>query len=264
VIYIWLTILGLALGSFANAWVWRLRQHEGITKGRSHCDHCQHQLSVKDLIPVFSWLWLKGRCRYCRKSVHWHNPLVEALMAVAFVVSYVCWPEALIGAGEYIRFVLWLGLLVGMAVIIVYDLLWMEVPNEIIYPMILAVIVWAYADALFFQGGATAMKELALGLLVGGGLFLALFYGSRGRWLGGGDVKIGLFFGAWLGPLYALVALIVGFYSAFLIIIPLMLSRKIRNLKQKIPFGPFLLGGVFVATLWGQPLVDWYMRVFVS
>ena len=104
-----------------------------------------------------------------------------------------------------------------------------------------------------------SIREMVLGIAVGGGFFLALFYISKEKWIGGGDVKLGFFFGAWLGPLYAFVALLVGFYSAFLVIVPLMIVKVVGR-KSRIPFGPFLVFGVLIATVWARQLVDWYTR----
>lgn len=159
-------------------------------------------------------------------------------------------------------FVLWLIFLTGLIGITIYDIKFLEIDNKIIYPMIGLVLAWRFFDAVFLGGGAEAMREMTLGLLVGGGLFMALFYVSNEKWMGGGDVKLGFFYGAWLGPAKALVATIVGFYSAFLVIVPLLLTKQITR-KQPVPFGPFLIFGIIVATLWGSELVEWYKDFFL-
>ncbi len=109
-----LIVFGLALGSFVNALVWRVHEQEketnrkkpdkdylkllSISKGRSICPHCKHSLAVKDLLPVLSWLSLKGQCRYCHKPIAAQYPVVELATAVLFVASYIWWPVALSGA----------------------------------------------------------------------------------------------------------------------------------------------------------------------
>src|SRR5690242_7308270 len=111
-----LVVLGLCLGSFVNALVWRLHEQEelkiakpkgwrkrlrelSIMRGRSMCPHCRYQLAVVDLVPVVSWLSLRGKCRYCSKPIGWQYPVVEAGVAVLFALSYVWWPLALHGYG---------------------------------------------------------------------------------------------------------------------------------------------------------------------
>ena len=260
--YIFVGFIGVAMGSFINAFVWRLKEDKDFVKGRSICVHCKHQLAVKDLIPVISWLSLGGKCRYCSKPIHWQYPVVELLTAVLFLLSYHYWPLELEGAQNWLHFIVWLDVLVGLIAIAVYDIKYMEVPNLIIYPMIAVVMGLRFVDAIIFDEGAAAMQEMTLGLLVGGGFFLLLFYLSKGRWIGGGDVKLGFFFGTWLGPQGALVALLVGFYSAFAFIVPPLLLKKLKR-GQRIPFGPFLIAGVIVATLFTRQLVDWYSSTLI-
>src|SRR5579864_137748 len=109
-IYVVLVVLGLSLGSFVNALVWRLHEQESVTKrrkskkvdlsilhGRSICPNCHHELAVRDLVPVLSWLSLKGTCRYCGKPISWQYPIVEAATASLFILSYVYWPADLHG-----------------------------------------------------------------------------------------------------------------------------------------------------------------------
>src|SRR5690348_3301805 len=79
-------ILGLIVGSFLNAWLYRLHAGESVVRGRSHCPHCHHELSALDLVPVLSFVWLRGRCRYCHAPISWQYPAVEALTALSFVL----------------------------------------------------------------------------------------------------------------------------------------------------------------------------------
>jgi len=266
--YMILIILGLALGSYLNATVWRLGEGRKVVKKqkaqkRSICEHCHHKLGVLDLIPVFSWLSLGGKCRYCKRPISWQHPFVETLTAILFALSWLFWPVEISGSQQWITFSLWLAFLVGLIALAIYDIKYLEIHNKIVYPMIAAVMLWRFSEAIFYGGGGEIMKEFSLGLAVGGGFFLLLFYVSKEKWIGGGDVKLGFFLGAWLGPLYALVALLVGFYSAFIVIVPLMLIKKITR-KQPVPFGPFLILGIIVATFWAPQLVDWYSNTLIG
>src|SRR3989344_8576881 len=130
--------LGLILGSFVNALVWRTYKKKAILKGRSQCVHCGHQLAPADLVPVLSWLVLGSRCRYCKKNISVQYPLVELGTAAVFAMSYVLWPVDLVG-GQWVLFTTWLAVSVGLLALAVYDLRFMLLPNKILY--------WAAAAA---------------------------------------------------------------------------------------------------------------------
>ena len=269
--------LGLAFGSFVNALVWRLYKQEekgktktkikgknvdlSISKGRSVCVHCGHELAAKDLIPVLSWLSLGGKCRYCKKPIE-DTPLTELLTSAAFAVSYVWWPFELVSTSDWAVFTAWLVMVIGLVALTVYDLRHMILPNKIVFPLmglavVMRVLMWSQGDSSFTD----ELIDSVAGVLVGGGLFYVLFQVSGGRWIGGGDVKLGFLIGILLGPMNALVALLVGFYSAAIIILPLMATKKVTR-KSKIPFGPFLILGFFTAMLWADDLREFYNSIF--
>lgn len=274
-----LTVLGLSFGSFVNALVWRLywqeqlvngqqlkikniklKKHDlSISKGRSMCVHCGHSLAWYDLIPVVSWVTLRGKCRYCNKPID-DSPLSELVTAVAFITSYLYWPANLDGA-EWISFGIWLMITVGLVALFVYDVRWLILPNRIIFPLIgLAMLLRINqlaqgAEVLF------VVRESAVGVLVGGGFFYLLFQLSKGKWIGGGDVKLGFLMGLILGPKAAMFGLMFGFYSASLFILPLWVIKKVDR-KSQIPFGPFLILGLFVVMLWFDELNRWFESFF--
>jgi leader peptidase (prepilin peptidase)/N-methyltransferase len=214
-----LALLGLIFGSFVNAFVWRLHEQEelregvkkpskkkleelSILKGRSMCPHCHHELAAKDLIPLVSWLSLRGKCRYCHKPISAQYPLVEALTAVLFALSYAWWPLELHGAG-LVQFVFWLGFVVAFVALAVYDLKWFLLPDKIVYPLIGAAAVEVITVAIM-QHGVHVLLDAALGALVISGVFYLLFQVSGGKWIGGGDVKLAVVLGLLAGtPLKA-------------------------------------------------------------
>jgi prepilin signal peptidase PulO-like enzyme (type II secretory pathway) len=270
-----LILLGLCFGSFTNALVWRLHEQSlpkkkrkasdkdlSISKGRSMCVNCGHTLQAPDLVPVLSWLALRGRCRYCRKTISWQYPLVEAVTAALFVISYVFWPEQLSG-WETAGFGLWLVSLTGFMALIIYDLRWMLLPNKIIFPLYGV----AAAFVLTQIAGESSLRpllEAAFGVLVGGGLFYLLFQISDGRWIGGGDVKLGFLLGALLSdPLQAGLMLFVASLTATIVTVPLMLGGRISK-KTRIPFGPFLIAAAVVVQLFGKAVTDWYVAHFIN
>jgi leader peptidase (prepilin peptidase)/N-methyltransferase len=273
-IYILLTIIGLALGSFVNALVWRLREQEDVSgkkpskkrnqylkdlsimKGRSMCTHCHHQLVARDLIPVLSWLSLGGKCRYCGKPIGWQYPFVEMLTAIAFIVSYIYWPSGFHGLG-LLEFICWLLLMTGFMALAVYDLRWFLLPNRIIYPLLVLTVVELVASILFFHGGTRSLLGSIWGVLIGGGIFYILFQASGGKMIGGGDVKLGALLGLLIGgPIDACLLLFVASLCGTIIALPLMAAGKAKR-TTLVPFGPFLLLAAFLIELFGTSLVMW-------
>ena len=254
-----LSVLGLAFGSFVNALVWRMKQGMSVASGRSMCTHCRHTLAWYDLIPVLSWVALGGRCRYCKQTISWQYPLVELAMAGLFVLSYEMWPRELNGANEWTYFGVWLVSLIIMLALVVYDLRWLILPDRLNWLFVLAGVV---SIVILSVNGVDFVKDHLLGMAVASGFFALLYYGSGGRWLGGGDVKYALGMGAWLGVSRSLVGILVAFYSASVVIIPLLLAKVVKR-KQPVPFGPFLIIGTIVAMLYGQNIIDWYQSTFL-
>lgn len=268
-------LLGLCFGSFVNAFVWRLRQKTlepkkrkasledlSITKGRSMCVNCGHTLHTLDLLPVVSWVALRGRCRYCRKPISWQYPLVELTTAVLFVVSYIFWPYSLEGIAV-LALGLWWVCLVGFMALLIYDIRWMLLPNKIIFPLYgvaaLFVVVRMLTESSF-----EPLVGAAFGVVIGGGIFYALFQVSRGSWIGGGDVKLGFLLGALLGDaVLAGLALFIASLLGTVLAVGLMVSRKLTA-KSRIPFGPFLIAATIIVQLFGQDIVDWYSRYFIN
>lgn len=265
-----LAVLGLILGSFVNALVWRLHETEeslserlSIVKGRSMCPKCKHELAAKDLVPVLSWLTLRGKCRYCGAPISAQYPLVELGMAGLYVASYVWWPLELHG-GQVAIFVLWLALLVGLVALLIYDMRWYLLPNRIIYP--LAVVAGAYAliSVVVSDSPAKAFVNLLLSVAIGGGIFYLLFQVSKGKWIGGGDVKLGWLLGLVVGTpgkavLFIFLASVIG--SA--VSLPLMLGNKLKR-NSVIPFGPFLIIGAVITVLFGSHILHWYQQTFIE
>lgn len=267
-----LIILGLAFGSFVNALVWRLYQQHlprrkraaadnelSIARGRSMCPHCKHTLAWHDLIPVFSWLSLRGRCRYCEKLISWQYPIVEVLTAAIFVISYVLWPQELVSTVSMALFALWLAALVGFAALIVYDIRWMLLPNKIVFPLIGLGAITVLIRAL--DSGdvvGTVLSSLA-GLAVAGGIFYVVFQVSGGTWIGGGDVKLGFALGLLLGsPALAFLMLFGASLLGLAVAVPGVVTRK-SKLTSKLPFGPFLIISTIIVMLVGQQIIDWYL-----
>ena len=151
IISIFLGLMGLAFGSFVGALVWRLHEGKDFVSDRSECEHCHHKLSVWDLIPLVSWLSLKGKCRYCKKPIGASAPLYELTMAALFVLSYYAWPYTMDTWQGSLVFGLWLIYLLGLLALFVYDLRYMLLPNVLVYPLIAVAVVESAVRLLVVQ-----------------------------------------------------------------------------------------------------------------
>ncbi|MBI2009281.1 prepilin peptidase [Candidatus Saccharibacteria bacterium] len=275
-ILIGLFLLGLSLGSFVNALVWRLRQQElskqrtinkeqknnfSILNGRSICPNCRHKLTPRDLVPILSWILLRGKCRYCNNPISIQYPLVELLAATVFIFSYVFWPASF-SNGQWLLFITWLAASVGLLALAVYDLKWMFLPNRILYPTFFIALVGQLGYILFFANNkAHSFWLLALSWLVASGLFLAIYLVSSGKWIGFGDVRLGLVTGTLLAtPAKSLVMIFLASVLGTLFVLPALASGR-RKMASKLPFGPFLIASTGLVILFGQPLLDWYQRL---
>lgn len=277
IIILELGVLGLCLGSLVNAVVWRLHEQDelaqkkgvkdkkarlkklSILRGRSMCPHCGHELAAKDLVPVLSWGWLRGKCRYCRAPIGWQYPLVEIATALLFIGSYALWPVALHGLG-LMQLCFWLVFLVGFMVLAVCDLRWYWLPSKAIYPLVGVALAELVATLIFFDGGWAAVWSSVCGVLIASGIFFVLYQISH-DWIGDGDIRLGLVLGILLGgPMRSIILLLVASILGTLASVPALLVGKAGR-KTLIPFGPFLLLGAVVVQLFGTSFTDWLQRI---
>jgi len=254
-----LAILGAAAGSLAGALAWRLKHGGDWLKGRSRCERCSHRLAPRDLIPIFSWLSLSGRCRYCRGKISVSHPLVEVVSATVFVLSYLFWPGGLHTHQAVFNFSFWLVTAVGLLALAIYDARWQILPNKIVYPTFLVALTGRLVDILFFaHSKAHSFWLLALSLLVASGFFWLLFHISRGRWIGYGDVRLGLITGTILAePYRAMLMIFLASALGSAWALPLLASQQ-DKLTSKLPYGPFLIISTWLSLLFGGSIIDWY------
>lgn len=241
-----LFILGLMMGSFLSVVIHRLHfGKSGIFLGNSTCPHCNKRLGPQDLIPLVSYLWNKGKCRQCKKPISWHYPVLELSTAVLFVAM------AVLGLSP-----LPLYLFYGLVLIFIffYDLLYLEIPDEVMLPSIAVAIIGSFfiGTEVFFSG--------FLGAAVIVGFFLLQILLSQGRWLGGGDLRIGAFMGFVLGLKLTLVALFMTYLIGSVISVALLMTGKVTR-KSMIAFGPFLVLGTLVALFYGNTLLEAYLNM---
>jgi len=275
-----LIVLGLCLGSFVNALTWRLHEQSlvkdkkkrkvlSVVKGRSQCSKCGHKLAAKDLVPLVSWLSLRGKCRYCHKPIQ-DSPLVEVILPIVLVISYLAWPYAGLdnvwSNTEIAAFGGWVLLATGLLALAVYDLRWYLLPDKIVFPLTTLGVVFVGLLVASYGGDWDVARDAALGALVIFSIFYVLFQVSGGKWIGGGDVKLaillGLLAGGFLEALLLLfVASVLG--SLYGVVLGTIGGQKMSR-KLRIPFGPFLITAAFVVVLFGTDIVNWYSDLILS
>jgi prepilin signal peptidase PulO-like enzyme (type II secretory pathway) len=267
--FIILIVIGLCFGSFVNALVYRLHKQEttnskkgskrySIVNGRSMCVHCHHMLAWYDLLPLLSWVSLGGKCRYCHKPISWQYPIVELVTALLFVFTYLFWPSILHSPFSILQFAIWLILLTGFMALVVYDLHWMELPDRIVKPLQVTAAAYVLTDAIWLNGGWSAVQGAVLGVACSAGLFYALYQISKGRWIGGGDVKLAVVLGLILGaPSRSLLMIFVASALGTLISLPMLVTGKLHQ-NSRLPFGPLLITATIIVFLFGAAIIQWY------
>jgi prepilin signal peptidase PulO-like enzyme (type II secretory pathway) len=269
-VIIFLIFFGLVLGSFVNAYVWRLHAQSkpgkhsklSIMHGRSICPHCDHILAWNDLVPVFSWLYLKGKCRYCSKSISVQYPLVEIITMLLFIFSYIYWPYSFNSEG-IVTFIFWLVFLVGFVSLTVYDLRWRLLPNKIVSPLIMLALIEIFIKFVFFSGGFTLLLGSLWGLLLSAGIFYVIFVVSNGKWIGGGDVKLAIILGLLLGgPLMSILMVFLASLIGTAIALILSFFKKLKK-DHTIAFGPMLISSTYICYLFGPQIIAWYKTLVI-
>lgn len=241
-------IFGLAVGSFLNCAIYRAERGKSLS-GRSFCPYCKHTLCWRDLAPVFSFMALKGKCRYCREKISWQYPAVEIATGVIFLLIFNF---------ENILAIFYLLLIACLLIVIfVYDLKHYLILDRFIYPAVAIVLLYL----LVFKLQDYAFLPYVLSALGASAFFLAIFLISSGRWIGFGDVKLAFFMGFFLGYPKILVALFLAFFLGAIIGLGLIFFGK-KKLKSEVPFGPFLIAGTFIALFWGDAIINWYLSLF--
>lgn len=240
-------LLGLVVGSFLNVLIARYQELQTIIATRSHCPKCLKQIAWYDLVPLLSFALLRFRCRYCHERISWQYPLVELLSAAAFVHVY-----SLFGFSWWtVLYAAIFSLLLATSAV---D--WREkiIPDEFIAPAILLSLIVAVT-----RPTDTANLLMWGVLLAGGGLALLVIV-SRERWMGSGDIGLGIIIGLLGGWLGAAVGLVVAFVTGSIVGLILMLLGR-KGPKDSIPFGPFLLIGAYLAAFYGQSLALSYLTL---
>lgn len=281
-IYLVLVFVGLCMGSFAVASVWRLRakqlsseknknvvesqEYDRLKKikvksflsDRSRCLNCSYILRWFDMIPIVSWLALGGKCRKCHARIGYPEPLAELFVAVFFVLSYWLWPYEINTMLGLAQFILWLIAGVGLTILFIYDIKWFLLPDIANFFVIAVGLGFSIITVVLSTDRQGAIANIAGAVAILCGVYFLLYVISRGKWIGFGDVKLGLGLALLLADWrLAFIALFVANLVGCLAVLPFVITKKLHR-KSQIPFGPLLIVGLLVAGLLGQRILDMY------
>lgn len=249
-----LFILGLFVGSFVNVLADRLSVGENPWIGRSRCDFCKTTLQPLDLIPLLSFAYLRGRCRYCHKKLSMQYPVVELLTGFTFALVgwYSLTQSPNVGSLTFAYFSLFLLFISNVLALFVADYKYQILPDEL---LISSAVVILFLNRLEFSSFSWVFEHM-LSAFVCAGVFLALFVVTRGKGMGFGDVKLAAVLGWWLGLPESLLGIYLSFLTGGMVAFILLLVGK-KKLKQKIAFGPFLLiGSILVYTIGAKWFIE--------
>lgn len=287
------TVFGFFLGTILGSFV-KVLADRSLTKksflGRSYCPKCKSKLHWYDLLPIISYIYLGGKCRYCGDRIEVEYLVVEVGMGV--LIAYLFYQQVT-GNFQFTIFLLDLIFKIffisTLFVLFITDFKKMFIPDRIVVPAIVISFIYLVAITIYkvgylyfylsqtrlgqlllpphsdyFQNHALQAAQPFLGgtasALVIGGFFYLLIIITKGKGMGGGDVKLGAFIGLGLGFPKSLVALMLSFISGAVFSLILIFLGK-RHFGQVIPFGPFLVLGSLIALFWGQRIIDWYLQL---
>lgn len=248
-LYFFIALFGLIVGSFLNVLTLRVATGESIVFPGSHCPSCRHTLAWYDLLPVVSFFLLRGRCRYCQTAISWQYPLVEAVTAALFVAVTVS-NFSLLAQGEYLRLLRDFIFIGGVVSLFVFDYRWFIVPDEVSLPLVAILFVLNVMLGM-------SVVDLLIGVAIGGGFYLALWLLSRGEWVGSGDIRLGAVLGAMFGMWGTIVALYVAYVIGGIIAMALLASGR-KQMKSHLPMGVFLVIGALTAFFAGDRLLTFF------
>ncbi|MCL5410329.1 MAG: prepilin peptidase [Patescibacteria group bacterium] len=242
-------LFGLIAGSFLNVVIFRMDDLKSILSSRSHCPSCKKILKWYDLIPFISFVLLRAKCRYCGKNISWQYPLVELGTAVVYAVLFFAFGLSLATFFYSVIFSL-------LIVVFVYDLKTQMTPE----PFVWAALILSTLGGWYF--GNFGFLNMIYGGLIGGGILAFLVLISKEKWMGSGDIKIGLILGFLTGYPVAVLAVFLSFLMGSIAGLIYMKAAH-KTIKDALPFAPFLISATFISILFGNLVINWYLGTLV-
>jgi prepilin signal peptidase PulO-like enzyme (type II secretory pathway) len=260
-------LVGLIIGSFLGAVNYRLKTAEDIVWKRSHCPKCKKPIRWYDNIPLLSFIILAGRCRDCKKYISWEYPLIELMTGILFAA--VAWKflggweassQRALSGGEAIEMSFWLFTVSYLILIFFHDYDYFLVPDAVVWPAIGVTLFYQYWKYLQSPLGIADFKNplvsSLLAALAAALFFFGLIWISRGKWIGGGDVKLGFLVGAIVGWPKILFVLFFAYLIGAIASLALIALKK-KTWKSQIPFGPFLVTGTLIVMFFSEQIQFW-------
>ena len=238
-------LYGIIIGSFLNVCIYRIPKKENIVTTRSHCMSCGYQLRWYDLIPLFSWLALGGRCRKCKAKISVQYPAIEALNGVLYLIVFLCYGVSI----ETLLYCLMASALLALSVI---DFRTFEIPLGFNVFIAVLGLVRVLTDL-------TNWGEYAVGFFAVSVVLYIIYVLTKGRGIGGGDIKLMAASGLLLGWKCNILAFLLGCIIGSVIH---LLRMRFTNAERVLALGPYLSIGIYISALWGTRLIDWYLSLF--
>lgn len=246
---IFVFLLGLIIGSFLTTCIYRLPLNQSVVKPRSHCNICNQQLQLRDLIPVISFLLLRGRCRFCGELISRRYIYIELMTGFLYVWCFAIFGISLLS----IKSIILSTFLIGITFI--------DIDHQLILDKVLiGLAITGVITNLSIT--SVAAGDMVAAALTGGGIFLLIAIVTKGG-MGGGDIKFVAALGLWLGLKLTLLTILLSFLVGGLGSGLLLLTRLKRR-KDFIPFGPFIAASALISMLYGEQLINWYITVFLK
>jgi leader peptidase (prepilin peptidase)/N-methyltransferase len=263
-----LFIIGLFFGSFLNVLVDRIPQGKTVVKGRSRCDFCRKKLNWYDLVPVFSFVFSKGKCRYCKRSLSIFYPVIEVTTGLMFVLTYLFTiyylpftnsNEIINHQSSIINLLYYLLIISSFIVIFFTDLKYGIIPDKVLLlaTMIVAFYLLFISPELSIINLISGVATFLFFIIISLGFSLLLKKES----MGGGDIKLVFLLGLFLGFPNIIISLYIAFLTGAAVGIILILWRKKSFRKATIPFGPFLILGAILSLFWGNPIYAYALKL---
>jgi len=254
--WIFVALIGLCIGSFANVCIYRLPKKMSIVRPRSSCPACHTAIKPWHNIPLFSFVFLRGRCAYCGARISWRYPAIESITAILFILAYA---DLIANRGSLVQFIAALYLSTVFLIIFFIDLDFKIIPDSLSVPGIIIGL-----GISFLPGYPLRWLDSLIGLLVGGVLFLAVAeLGERifkKESMGGGDIKLAAMIGAFVGWKGILLVLGIASFLGAVIGGTALALAKDKASARMIPFGPFLVIAALIVYYRGPEIIDAYLR----
>ena len=245
ILYLITFLFGIVIGSFLNVCIYRIPKKEDIVRTRSHCMSCGYQLKWYDMFPVISYVALGGRCRKCKTKLSVQYPLIEALNGVAYVL-------VLLVKGVSVESLLYCLLFSALLVLSIIDFRTYEIPLGINLFILALGLVRLITDL-------SNWTEYLIGLVAVSAVLAILYYATKGRAIGGGDVKLMAACGLLLGWKLIILAFLLGCVLGSVIHV---IRMRVSGESRVLAMGPYLSMGVFIAAMWGDQMLQWSLGLF--